>query len=209
MESHLESATRVHLDLVSVKLRETEVKLGYTNIKLSDTETVLSETKSKLKEAMELLQTTTFIWKIDNYSEALINAKTGGKKALYSDPFYAKNGTDSHGYKVKVLIYPNGDGTGKNTHLSVFIKVMKGEYDAILPWPFKKKVKFELIDQQEDPAQQENVTEEIRWNHSRAFSRPMVEGNLGRGFGKFVSHTKLDTRQYVVDDTLFLRVMIG
>ena len=85
------------------------------------------------------------------------------KKALQSDPFYTKNGTDSYGYKVKVLIYPNGDGTGKNTHLSVFIKVIKGEYDAILPWPFKKKVKLELIDQQEDPAQQENVTEEIRW----------------------------------------------
>ncbi|CAH3128148.1 unnamed protein product [Pocillopora meandrina] len=182
--SHLESATRVHLDIVSIKLRETE-------------------------EAMELLHTTTFIWKIDCCSEALKQAKIGEKSALYSDPFHTKTGTDSYGYKMKVLIYPNGNGTGKNTYLSVFIIVMKGEYDAILPWPFKKKVKFELIDQQEDPAQQENVTKEIRWSHSRAFSRPTEEGNPGRGFGQFVSHTKLNTRQYIVDDTLFLRITIS
>ena len=137
MASHLESATRVHLDIVSIKL--------------NNTETVLSNTKSELKEAMRLLHTTTFIWKIDGYSEALRQAKIGGKRALYSDPFHTKTGTDSYGYKMKVLFYPNGDGNGKNTYLSVFIKVMKGEYDAILPWPFKKKVKFELIDQQEDP----------------------------------------------------------
>ena len=209
MASHLESATRVHLDIVSIKLRETEVKLGYTDIKLNNTETVLSKTKSELKEAMELLHTTTFIWKIDCCSEALKQAKIGEKSALYSDPFHTKTGTDSYGYKMKVLIYPNGNGTGKNTYLSVFIIVMKGEYDAILPWPFKKKVKFELIDQQEDPAQQENVTKEIRWSHSRAFSRPTEEGNPGMGFGQFVSHTKLNTRQYIVDDTLFLRITIS
>ena len=128
---------------------------------------------------MELLHTTTFIWKIDGYSEALKQAKIGGKRALYSDPFHTKTGTDSYGYKMKVIIYPNSDGNGKNTYLSVFIKVMKGEYDAILPWPFKKKVKFELIDQQEDPAQQENVTEEIRWSHSRAFPGPQKKETQG------------------------------
>ncbi|CAH3128142.1 unnamed protein product [Pocillopora meandrina] len=40
-ESHLESATRVHLDLVSVNLRETEVKYGYREVKLNNTESKL------------------------------------------------------------------------------------------------------------------------------------------------------------------------
>lgn len=35
----------------------------------------------------------------------------------------------------------NGDGTGKRTHLSLFIVIMKGEYDALLPWPFRNKVR--------------------------------------------------------------------
>lgn len=210
VESHLESSTRVHLDLVSVKLHETEVKLGDTEIKLDNTETILYKTKSELKDAMESLHTTTFIWKIDGYSEVLRQAKTEGKKALHSDPFYTKTEKDSNGYKVKVVIYPNGGGPGKGTHLSVFIKVIKGAYDAILPWPIKKKVKFELVDQHEDLAQRENVIGEIRDIITKqSLSRPTGEENPGRGFGKFVSHTKLNTRQYIVDDTLFLRVTIS
>ena len=59
---------RVHLDLVSVKLRETEVKCGYREVKRNNTE-------SKLKVAIELLHTTTLIWKIDGYNEALRQAK--------------------------------------------------------------------------------------------------------------------------------------
>ena len=65
--------------------------------------------------------------------DILRQAKTGKKYQIESDPFYTA------GYKLKVKIYPNGSGSGKNTHLSMFIVVMKGEYDAILPWPFKKK----------------------------------------------------------------------
>lgn len=87
---------------------------------------------------------------------------------------------------------------------------MKGAYDAILPWPIKKKVKFQLVDQQEDLAQRENVIGEIRdIINNQSLSRPTEKENPGRGFGKFVSHTKLNTRQYIVDDTLFLRVTIS
>jgi len=34
----------------------------------------------------------------------------------------------------------SGDGSGKNTHISLFFVVMKGEYDALQTWPFQKKV---------------------------------------------------------------------
>ena len=47
-------------------------------------------------------------------------------------------------------MYPNGDSDGKNTHLSVYVSLLKGKYDAILPWPFSKTVTFALIDQQEN-----------------------------------------------------------
>lgn len=29
---------------------------------------------------------------------------------------------------------------GKRTHLSLFIVIMRGEYDALLQWPFRNKV---------------------------------------------------------------------
>lgn len=48
--------------------------------------------------------------------------------------------TAKYGYKLCLRLYLNGDGSGKKTHLSLFIVIMRGEYDALLPWPFRNKV---------------------------------------------------------------------
>nr|XP_058965315.1 TNF receptor-associated factor 4-like [Pocillopora verrucosa] len=199
-ESHLESATRLHLDLVCIKLNNTEV--------------LLDKTRDELKNAMELLKsssvqhTNAFLWRIDGFSEILKQAKNEGKERIYSDPFYTKTETDGFGYKLRVFIYPNGIGNAKNTHMSVFITIMKGEYDAILPWHFNKKVKLTLIDQEDDPEERENETKEVEGRNIPSFSRPIAEENTGIGFDCFVSHEKLKSQHYIVDDTLFLQVEI-
>ena len=157
---------KLHIDLACVKLNETEVKLNAALAKLTDTQ----ETTARLMEKVDNLQTRydekinseeivmvrneslefprAFLWKVENFIE-----NTDGHR-LASTPFY----TEKYGYKLRLSIVPSGDGRGKNTHLSVFIIVMKGEYDAILPWSFKTKVKVTLIDQQEDPLKRENIT---------------------------------------------------
>jgi len=147
-----------------------------------------------------------FVWKIINFSEVLRQAKAGEKIAVEYGPFL----TGSYGYKLKVKIYPNGSVSSRNTHLSMFLVVMKGEYDAILSWPFKKKVKFTLIDQHEDPVERLNCSNWLCPNNApKHFARPVSEENPGRGFGKFISHEKLFSRRFVVDDTLFLQVEVG
>ena len=75
-----------------------------------------------------------FSWKITSFEHKLRQAKNKVKEYVESDPFYR------YGYKLKLRLYPNGYDIGENTHLSMYIFVMKSEYDAILPWPFKKKV---------------------------------------------------------------------
>ena len=40
-----------------------------------------------------------------------------------------------------------GDGVGKGTNIALFLTIMKGPYDAVLPWPFKEKITFQLINQ--------------------------------------------------------------
>ena len=168
-----------------------------------------SDVKPHLDLARVELQTRKFIWKIENFSEVLRQAKAGEKIAIDSSPFHTDR-AESYGYKLKITVEPNGSGSAKNTYLSVFIIVMKGEYDAILPWPFKKKVQFSLIDQQEDPAQRENVTMHfIPGKNCESFRRPKNNDNVGWGFPEFVSHKKLYSRRYIVDDTLFLQVEIS
>ena len=124
MEYHLESATRVHLDLVCIKLTKIENELNNTKDKLkktedksNNTEALLNETRLELKNAMKLLKlssvkhTNLFLWRIDSFSEILKEAKNGGKERIDCDPFYTKSETESFSHKLRVYIYPNGSVT--------------------------------------------------------------------------------------------------
>ena len=173
-----------------------------------------SHLESDLKPHLDLacikLETRTFIWKIESFSEVLRRARNGEMLSIGSSPFYTDR-TESYGYKLKVKMFPNGQGRGVNTHLSVLIVVMKGDYDAILPWPFKKKVKFTLIDQQKNlGTERENFTRQFITDNHPCFARPTQEdGSTGRGYADFISHEALRKRHYIVDDALFLQVEVG
>lgn len=199
MESHLNTAMNLHLNLACVRFQKTIVELVETRSQLQATRLQLERTK-------EELDTTTFVWKIDGFGEIFREAMAGRNQTINSDPFYTKNGTGCYGYKLKVQISPNDQRTNQ---LSVFIIVMKGEYDAILPWPFTKKVKFTLIDQQADLDQRRNETAELFEQNISNLARPVTDENRGRGIVNFISHQALFTRRYIVDDTLFLQVEIS
>ena len=265
MDSHLQSATSLHLELAYVKFESTEVrltnteaklnvteaklnvteaklnvteaKLNVTEAKLNDTEAKLHETQvklsnteettRKLRQKLDILQRqfentseekivmakkerancpSEFVWKITNFPEILRQGKTDETEMIESVPFY----TEHYGYKFKVRVYPNGIRHGKKTHLSVYIIVMKGEYDAILPWPFKKKIIFAVIDQQEDPIERQNAVMKLTpGDHPHCYARPINEYNATRGFAQFITHEKLHSRRYLRDDTLFLQVKVG
>lgn len=64
---------------------------------------------------------------------------------LISSPFY----TSQFGYKLQASVFLNGNGAGEGTHISVYIKILPGEYDALLKWPFAHTVSFTLFDQSE------------------------------------------------------------
>ena len=65
---------------------------------------------------------------------------------LYTLPFY----THPHGYKMCLGVWPTGYGTWKGTHLGVTIRMMCGEFDDQLKWPFRGDITFQLMNQEED-----------------------------------------------------------
>jgi len=220
IESHLQSATKSHLDLACVKLNNTQIQLsttqtqlGETQIQLNVTQQELKETKIRLEEKVNSLENKLMqiprvphTWKITGYSQVMKQAKSGEVTEIKSAPFY------DHGYKFRLSLDANGHGTGKDTHLSIFFHLMKGEYDAILPWPFCKKMTFTLVDQQEDLNDRENFAVTFTADKEkckRSFKRPVEEENSGWGFPKFVSHNKLQERRYIVDDTIFIQVEVA
>ena len=152
-------------------------------------------------------ETSPFVWKITGFSEVLRLAKEGIRTSIYNE-FY----TGKRGYKLQVCIDPDGDQTQRNRYMSVYVGIMKGHYDPILPWPFRQQVTFTVIDQQYDPSKRRNEvgilnTEQTSWRFS---GRPTSEENPEvMGIDRLISHKVLFTRRYVEYDTLFLRVEVG
>ena len=196
VESHLQAAMRLHLDLACVRLSDTQKKFEETTKKLEKKVNALEKHIHYSEEKCE-----SFTWRIDGFSEVLRKAKSGQKPSIESSSFYR------YGYKFKLSMCPNGDGSWENTHLSAFLTIMKGEYDATLTWPFDKKFTFTLIDQQENEYNRENIVMSLTSDPKlRNFARPVKEENIGRGFFNFISHEKLQKRRYIVDDTIFVQV---
>ncbi|XP_076441868.1 TNF receptor-associated factor 3-like isoform X2 [Babylonia areolata] len=156
----------------------------------------------------QLLETAAYdgklIWKIRDYQRRKQDAVNGRTLSLYSQPFY----TNRFGYKLCSRIYLNGDGMGKTTHLSLFFVVMRGEYDALLTWPFRQKVTLTLLDQ---TPEKRHLTDSFQPDpNSTSFQRPVSEMNVASGCPLFVSHSVLENENngYLRDDAIFIRILI-
>uniref|UniRef100_A0A7N8YK70 MATH domain-containing protein n=1 Tax=Mastacembelus armatus TaxID=205130 RepID=A0A7N8YK70_9TELE len=131
----------------------------------------------------------------------------GQPPCLSSVPFH----TGRCGYKMAIKAYLNGDGEGRGTHLSLYVVLMPGDFDPLLPWPFKQTVSLSVLDQsgagnhrslsfKPDPT-------------SKSFQQPSTESvsNIAVGFSCFLPLNKLETPHnavYVRDDTLFVKAKV-
>ena len=215
LERHINDHSTAHLSLACKKLvhlhqefdkEKTNLKKQLEELKKENDSLVLKVSTQEKEMLKTRTESPTYVWKITGFSEILRQAKNGRNNKLDSPPFY----TGTYGYKLKLSINPNGDGSGKNTHLSAFLIIMKGEYDGMLAWPFHQKVIFVLVDQQDNLEERDNVVMHFRANTKlENFARPVSEENPGRGYARFVSHDKLKSRRYIVDDTLFIQVAVS
>ena len=148
----------------------------------------------------------TLLWKITNVDQRIQDAKSGKQTSFYSQPFY----TDKYGYKMCARIYLNGDGNGRNTHLSLFFVILRGDYDALLKWPFRQKVTFILIDQSLSESK-ENVYDAFRPDpNSSSFKQPSSEMNVASGLPVFCPLGKLMStdHEYIKDNTMFIKIVV-
>lgn len=191
MEKHLEENCQQHLQMMCGVVSKQQHQI-----------TSLKSALSRLS----LNYSGTLIWKISEFSAKIAEAKTKEGMELVSPPFY----TSQYGYKLQASLFPNGNGAGEDSHISVYIKILPGEYDALLRWPFAHSVSFTLFDQSSCPEKACNIVESFipdpTWKN---FQRPSKEpDSLGFGFPKFVSHEMLKKRHFMKDDVMFIRVKV-
>ncbi len=92
--------------------------------------------------------------------------------------------------------------------MGVYIVLMKSDRDGALAWPFTKRFTFVLVDQQHDLSQRQNVKKSFAPSGLEAFSRPRQRENLGWEGQQFVKHSTLHARQYIRDDTVYIKINV-
>ena len=179
---------------VERRIESIEHTLALRNVTLADLEEYVRQQEFSSYDGK-------LLWKITEFARKRNEAVSGQQVSFFSPCFY----TSRYGYKMCARIYLNGDGMGRGTHISVFFVVLRGQYDAILRWPFRQKVTFMLFDQ--DNVQ--HVIKAFRPDpNSPSFQRPRRETNIASGCPMFCSLTELNNHAYVRDDTMFLKIIV-
>ncbi|KAG5840983.1 TNF receptor-associated factor 1 [Anguilla anguilla] len=184
-------------------IQHLELKVSEHQQKLAMKDTIISSLCQRITAQEDVSYNGTFLWRVSDLSRKMNEAASGHRNNLYSPAFY----TAQYGFKACMRLYLNGDGVGKGTHISLFFVVMKGEYDALLSWPFKHKVTFFLLDQN----QKEHVIDAFKPDlSSSSFHRPVSDMNVASGRPLFFPLAKLRSPRhaYVKDDTLFIKCIV-
>ena len=130
-----------------------------------------------INPTVSFLQANSFIMKIENYNKQLEEAKTT-EKSICSNPHIIC------GFKMRLMVYLNGNGTAKRTHMSVFFQLMKGEFDHCMEWPFDERISFVLIHQDDKNRCYKRLTNnalEKRESSLTSFGKPVTDVNVARG----------------------------
>ena len=176
------------------RIESIEHTLALRNVTLADLEEYVKQQEFSSYDGQ-------LLWRIPDYARKRNDAVTGQQVSFYSPCFF----TSRYGYKMCARIYFNGDGMGRGTHISIFFVVMRGQYDALLRWPFRQKVTFMLLDQDNV----EHVIDAFRPDpNSSSFQRPRRETNIASGCPMFCSLAELNNHAYVRDDTMFLKIIV-
>lgn len=103
-----------------------------------------------------------------------------------SHPFY----TFPRGYRMQLSVSVHGDGSGKGSYVSVFLSLLKGEFDNQLKWPFRGSITIQLLNQEADS---QHYTECINYRDGmpdQMSCRVMDEKRSAKPWGKvkFIAH---------------------
>ena len=142
-------------------------------------------------------------WKIEGFKRFLKRAEEEAYER-WSNPFLL----GEKGYKVKL-------GVGiSDSHLNIYLVIMKSENDVILEWPFRRPVSYKVIDQQKNPLQCRHasaynfvVNGSFTNDREKSFGRPELEENPP--WANQISLSCLSKRCYLLNDTVIINVEVS
>ena len=127
----------------------------------------------------------------------------------YSAPFY----THHRGYKLCLLVFSNGHDNGKDTHVSVYLGLMAGEYDGQLVWPFIGNFDIELLNWRKNGMHCKEILSLGINSQARKVPKENAHG-LVWGYSQFIPHSSLtydstSNVEYLQEDCLRFSVSMS
>ena len=132
MEAH-ENDYKLHLKTIAkftqskISSLEDEVEeLAKANTTLQNSVDKLERNMKAITSVNSSLQNHVITFKIADYQVKKVLNRVVNSPSFYTSP---------NGYHMKILVYPNGNGRGAGTHISVFVHLIEGDHDDTLSWP--------------------------------------------------------------------------
>ena len=104
---------------------------------------------------------------------------------------------------MQLNVVPNGHDNAKDTHLSVYLYLMRGPCDDMLPWPLKGKFKVTLLNQIGD-TKHHSVAHNISIEQVSSWSWSGTK--MMWYHPRFIKTTTLISSEYLKNDSLFFEV---
>ncbi|XP_076801596.1 TNF receptor-associated factor 4-like [Clavelina lepadiformis] len=198
---------RYHLDRHLTEANATHIKSMFELVKTQKQQ--ILELQKQVND-LSIHQNGTLLWRINDYSKKLKAAQSDQIIECKSPPFY----THRYGYKLQLSAFLNGNGSGLNSHMSLYIRVLAGDYDSLLEWPFSHDITFNILDQG-DPLSSKRSHISVRFTPDptwKNFQQPSLDSandsTLGFGYPKFVSHKELKDNNYLKGNALFIKATV-
>ena len=117
-----------------------------------------------------------------------------------SQPFF----THAQGYRMSLRVAANGQGCGKDTHISVEVYLTRGEFVDQLEWPFRGDISIQLLSQQENDS--DHYTRTV-YGATSDRENTTSDGSIisAWGFSKYRAHDELHPK-YLKNDSLSFRI---
>ncbi|EDO31690.1 predicted protein [Nematostella vectensis] len=205
--AHCENAVQAHLDMACGTIRDNNKEIRKNNKKIRGNNKEIETLHKELNTANQTIRELkgkmakligTFVWRICDYKDLY--------GEIYSPSFY----TSKYGYKVQLKANLRTNPFNGGTHLSLYACIMVGEYDALLEWPFRRKITLYVIDQS-DQRKHETLLinpDDVLPDRKKCFHRPITGNNVGYGLTRFLSLEELTSGGFIKDGVMFIKAVV-
>ena len=191
---HIKDDADNHFTLMANKVVATEWELEMTKRKLA-----IMESQMSFSVPVNPPDPFVHTWKIENWSQRMLEAKAGVNRHIKSNPFYVPPG-----YHLYLMAYPN-EVIDDISYLGIYLFATTGSFDDSIRWPFPFSFNLDVVDQQSDG---KNISCKRSPPFEGALEYPASSSVNGYGTQEMVSHEELENHWYIKDDAIIINLTV-